>query len=393
MGVIHLWVPNIFEFKGGIQTYSGFLLRGIQELRPDLQLEVFLKHDRRTVGQDLLQPRTRFHFGGHWPLKVRTWGYVAQLLYGVMAIRFRAPIRAVHRSPPDLIIATHTNFAPLAALIKRWWGIPYWAVAHGIEVWDVTDRRLIASFAQADRLLAVSHYSRDRLLAEQPTINPARVTVLPNTFDANLFYPAPKPPTLLHRYGLTPQQPVILTVARLDQSQAYKGYDQILRALPQVRRVLPDVHYLLVGKGNDRPRIEQLIVDLDLEGAVTLAGFVPDAELAAHYQLCDLFAMPSRGEGFGIVYLEAIATGKPTLGGNQDGAIDALRGGELGVLVDPDDVGAIAQTLTAILTQTYPHPRLYNPAALRAGVIQAYGYSAFKQNLAAQLFSPWGSGE
>ncbi|TVQ57161.1 MAG: glycosyltransferase family 4 protein [Spirulina sp. DLM2.Bin59] len=380
MAVIHLWVPNIFEFKGGIQTYSGFVVRGIQELRPDLRLEVFLKHDRRTVGKDLLQPRTRFHFGGHWPLRVRTWGYVAQLLYGVW------------RSPPDLIIATHTNFAPLAALMKRWWGIPYWAVAHGIEVWDVTDQRLIASFAQADRLLAVSHYSRDRLLAEQPTIDPARVTVLPNTFDANLFYPAPKPPPLLHRYNLTPHQPVILTVARLDQTQAYKGYDQILRALPQVRQLLPDVHYLLVGKGNDRPRVEQLITKLGLEGAVTLAGFVPDEELAAHYQLCDLFAMPSRGEGFGIVYLEAIATGKPTLGGNQDGAIDALRGGELGVLVDPDDVAAIARTLTANLTQTYPHPRLYDPAALRASVIQAYGYRAFKQNLATQLAPPWRHG-
>jgi glycosyltransferase involved in cell wall biosynthesis len=143
----------------------------------------------------------------------------------------------------------------------------------------------------------------------------------------------------------------------------------------------------MVGKGSDRPRIEQLINQLNLQDCVTLTGFVPDDELCAHYNLCDVFALPSKSEGFGIVYLEALACGKPTLGGNQDGAIDALCHGELGVLVDPDDVGAITQTLIQILQGTYLHPILYKPGILRQKVIDNFGFERFKKTLAELIKS------
>ena len=102
--------------------------------------------------------------------------------------------------------------------------------------------------------------------------------------------------------------------------------------------------------------------------------------------------MPSRGEGFGIVYLEALACGKPTLGGNQDGAIDALCHGELGALIDPVDVGAIAKTLIQIVQGTYPNPLMYQPDALRQRVINTFGFEQFKQSLAKLMKnSPIGS--
>ena len=91
--------------------------------------------------------------------------------------------------------------------------------------------------------------------------------------------------------------------------------------------------------------------------------------------------MPSIGEGFGIVYLEALACGKPTLGGNQDGTIDALCHGELGALVDPDDVSAIAKTIIQICTGTYSHPLIYQPEVLRQKVIDIYGFNQFKRTL------------
>jgi glycosyltransferase involved in cell wall biosynthesis len=95
--------------------------------------------------------------------------------------------------------------------------------------------------------------------------------------------------------------------------------------------------------------------------------------------------MPSKGEGFGIVYLEALACGKPTLGGNQDGALDALCRGELGALVDPDDVQAIAHTLVEILQGTYPNPLIYQPEQLRQRVIDIYGFERFKRTLKGYL--------
>jgi glycosyltransferase involved in cell wall biosynthesis len=165
-----------------------------------------------------------------------------------------------------------------------------------------------------------------------------------------------------------------------------------LRALPAVRRAIPQVHYILGGKGPDKPRIEALIQDLRLEDAATLAGYIPDHELCGFYNLCDVFAMPSKAEGFGIVFLEALACGKPVIAGNKDGSVDALMNGKLGVLVDPDNVSEIAEMLICILTKRHPLGILQNPERLRAEVIAAYGYRRFVERLAAHLahlgFSP-----
>jgi glycosyltransferase involved in cell wall biosynthesis len=95
--------------------------------------------------------------------------------------------------------------------------------------------------------------------------------------------------------------------------------------------------------------------------------------------------MPSKGEGFGIVYLEAMACGKPCLGGNQDGALDALVQGELGVLVNPDDIDEIAQALIQILQGEYPNALLYQPERLRQAVIEHFGFEIFQQQLCEYL--------
>lgn len=368
----HLWFPNIFEFKGGIQVYSAFLLEALQKTYPQLNYEVFLKHDTRYLEEIPVLPQTRFHFSGKWSARWRTLMFACQLLgYGLW-------------QRPQIVLATHLNFTVAAYWLKRLTGTPYWAVAHGVDAWNIDNPTLKTAIAHADRILAVSSYTRDRLIAEQH-LDPSRISLLPNTFDASRFQITPKPQHLLERYRLTREQPVILTVARLDSFERHKGYDQILRGLPQIRAAFPNVRYIIVGKGSGRPRLERLIAELNLQDCVTLAGFVPDAELKAHYNLCDVFAMPSKAEGFGIVYLEALACGKPTLGGDRDGAIDALCHGELGVLVDPDDVVAIAQNLTAILQGTHPHPLIYQPEILRQKVIETFGFARFQTRLARLL--------
>jgi glycosyltransferase involved in cell wall biosynthesis len=365
---IHIWIPNIFEFKGGIQVYSAFLLDALHKLNLDVDYEVFLKHDTKQTGDLNTYPNTKFHFAGVSPSKIRTAFFASQLLTRGMLRR------------PELVIATHINFAPAAYRLKQLTGIPFWAVAHGVDAWNIQNTAVQKSLHHADLILPVGGYTRDRLISEQ-RLDPAKLAVLPNTFDLDRWKIAPKLQYLLDRYHLTDRQQIILTVARLDSSEQYKGYDQILRALPEIRTHIPDVHYLLIGKGNDRMRIEQSISDLQLQDCVTLAGFIPDEELCDHYNLCDAFAMPSKGEGFGIVYLEALACGKPTLGGDRDGAIDALCHGELGVLVNPHDVDLIAKTLTQILNKTYSHPILYQPEILRERVINKFGFDQFKQTL------------
>lgn len=368
---LHLWIPDLLNLKGGIQVYSAYFLQALQQLYPDSHLDVFSKHDR-TAPPAASQPMTQFHCAGAYPLPLRTPLFASQLMgYGLV-------------QRPDLVIATHLNFTVAAAHLKRFTGIPYWAIAHGVDAWDITRPALQQGICHADRILAVSGYTRDRLLQEQK-LDPSKVGLLPNTFDAAEFQIAPKPNYLLRRYQLAPQQPVILTVCRLAAAERYKGYDQILAALPAIRRVLPDVHYIIVGKGNDQARIEQLIAQSQLQDCVTLAGFVPEAELCHYYNLCDVFAMPSKREGFGIVYLEALACGKPVLGGNQDGSVDALDHGKLGVLVDPDNVAEIAQTLIQILQGTYPNALMYQPEQLRQTAIAGFGFERFTTQLHEQL--------
>jgi glycosyltransferase involved in cell wall biosynthesis len=372
---IDLWIPSLFESKGGIQVYSAYFLVAIRSIFPDAQQRVFLKHDIDLQIPPIPQSNITYITSGKIPPGLRTPAFATQL------------IKTSFQQPPNLIISTHLNFTSAAWCVKRLKKIPYWTVAHGIEAWNIQNPLLKVALKNADRILAVSHYTRDRLLTEQ-NLDPAKVVVLPNTFDSDRFTIATKPQYLLDKYNLTAQQPIILTVARLAEVERYKGYDRILEALPQIRKSIPDVHYILVGKGNDRSRIEQLIAKLNLQDCVTLAGFVPDEQLCDYYNLCDVFAMPSKREGFGIVYLEAMACGKPCLGGDRDGAINALCHGELGALVNPDDVDAIAQTLVQILQGTYPNPLMYQPELLRAKVIEVYGFDKFQQTL-GNLLADW----
>jgi glycosyltransferase involved in cell wall biosynthesis len=369
---LHLWFPNLFEFTGGIQTYCRFFIQAIQNIYPDNHYHVFIKHDKNSSPNFSSIAPTQFHFAGSTPLPLRTLVFAAQLIgWGIW-------------KRPKLIITSHLNFTVAAYWLKRLTNIRYWTVAHGIEAWDIKSPPLQKALHHADMILAVSGYTRDRLIKEQ-NLDPNKVVILPNTFDFNRFQPAPKLTYLLEKYRLKREQPVILTVARLAEVERYKGYDQILQSLPQIRQQIPDVHYIIVGKGNDEIRIKQLIIQLELQDCVTLAGFIPDEKLCDYYNLCDVFAMPSKKEGFGIVYLEALACGKPVLGGNQDGAIDALCHGKLGALVNPDDVEEIARTIIQILQGTYPNPLIYQPESLRQQVIDTFGFEQFQKTLAGYL--------
>jgi glycosyltransferase involved in cell wall biosynthesis len=368
----HLIFPNIFDFKGGIQVYSIFLLKALQDVYPEADYDVFLKYDKQSLrNQQKLQflNSTKFHSFGDLPKLLQTILFATKIIF--LSILQR----------PTVVISTHVNYATACYILKLLTGIPYWVVAHGLEVWEIENNFTKLALQKADRIISVSNYTRKRLL-QDTNIDSEKIFVLPNTFDANQFKINPKPSYLLKRYNLTDEQPVILTITRMGRMAKYKGYDQILNALVKVRLHVPDVHFILAGKGDDIPRIKALVTQLNLQDCVTIAGFVPDEELCAHYNLCDVFALPSKGEGFGIVYLEALACGKPVLAGNQDGSIDPLAEGKLGCLVDPDNVEEIADNLIQILQGDCSNPVIYQPEYLQQKTIDTFDFNQFRANLA-----------
>jgi glycosyltransferase involved in cell wall biosynthesis len=139
-----------------------------------------------------------------------------------------------------------------------------------------------------------------------------------------------------------------MTVARLWSGDIYKGVDVTIRALPKITQVYPNVKYLVIGRGDDQPRLAKLAEDLGVKEQVIFAGFVPDEALVDHYCVADAYIMPSQ-EGFGIVYLEAMACGIPVLSGDADGSADPLQDGRLGWRVPHRDPEAVFLACLEIL--------------------------------------------
>jgi glycosyltransferase involved in cell wall biosynthesis len=179
---------------------------------------------------------------------------------------------------------------------------------------------------------------------------------LPNTFKSQ-FAARPKRDVLIEHHSLRGRR-VLLTVSRLAASERYKGHDRVISILPRVLERSPDVAYLVVGDGDDRQRLEELARTTGVAHAIKFAGHVSQRELPDYFRLADVFVMPSTGEGFGIAFLEAAASGLPVIGGNSDGSVDALAEGKVGTLVDPDDaaqlVGAICNALDHGARRTEP---------------------------------------
>ena len=289
---------------------------------------------------------------------------------------WRLALELAAQWPTELVVC-HLNLAPVACWLHRWLGLPYRLLLHGLELQAPLPSKRLQGLAQARQLIAVSAHTAD-LARALPGLGHAPLVWLPNTFRADRFRLQPPQP----RSPL----PTLLTVCRLDASEGYKGVDRVLLALPQVIEAIGPLRYLVAGRGDDLPRLQALAVSLGLQDVFHPVGFVATADLPKLYASAAAFVMPSTGEGFGIVFLEAMACGTPVLAGNRDGSVDALDGGRLGLLVDPLDPNAIAAGILQLLRQQGP-PLWFNRGQLSEAVTDHFGPAAFQQRVAS-LFPP-----
>ena len=282
-------------------------------------------------------------------------------------LRYPLAVWQAHRDhgPFDLILCGHLFLLRSAAIARRLNPVPMHAIIHGIDAWEPPRRWSIRRLvSRLDGFLAVSAFTQGRFLkwAQLPA-NSGRI--LPNCVDLDRFTPGDRPDYLAGRYGLAGRR-VLLTMARLDASERYKGIDEILALLPELQREQPDLAYLIVGDGTDRERLEANARELGLGGSVVFAGYVPEEEKVDHYRLADAFVMPGRGEGFGIVYLEAMACGIPAVASSADASHEAVRDGLLGEVVSPDDPADIAAGIRRALARPRGRPEGLEYFALAA---------------------------
>ena len=254
--------------------------------------------------------------------------------------------------------------------------------AHGIEIWNALAGWKKQMLSKTE-IWAVSRYTAGQIIHHHG-IAANNIKVLNNCLDPyfKLSEPISKPATLLAKYGLNSSQKVMLTICRLSSSEQYKGYDLVIECLEQVIKIYPDLVYLLVGKGDatELARIQKLIAQSSLRKNVILTGFVPDDELVLHYQLADVFVMPSKAEGFGLVFIEAAAYGCPIIGGNADGSRDALMDGELGILLNTNDTAAMGEAIITTLRK-----EKHESKVIQTMCFETFGYRQYREKVSNLL--------
>jgi glycosyltransferase involved in cell wall biosynthesis len=273
----------------------------------------------------------------------------------------------------DLLVCGHLHHLAIARLAKVFNPrLRYYLVAHGIEVWRPYTWLEKSALLGAHRILCVSEYTRRQMLRFHPALRPERLVVVHNTLDPYFAAKEQVVPTA------TPfAQPRILTVSRLLATDTYKGVDTMIETMQLVRREYPLARLRIVGTGDDQPRLLALAQRLGIGGAVDFLGSLDDHALRCEYAACDLFALPSRKEGFGLVFLEAMTYGKPCLGARAGGVPEVIN----------DTVGQLAEygnipDLAAAVSDLIRHPR--DSEVVRRHV-DTFAFPAFTRRLAAVL--------
>lgn len=331
-----LFTLQTFSTTGGIQKMTRTLGHSLQQLAKTNKgnFELWSAYDKQT---DLMPQYLQANaFKG----------------FGVNRVNFA--FKAVSKSTmPDVIILSHINLASVGLFIKLVHPkCKVWLIAHGIEVWRPLSFVKKYLLKRCDKVICVSNFTREQML-KRHSVSADICRVLNNAIDPFMKLPVTfeKPKHLLERYKLTTNQPVIFTLTRLASTEQYKGYEHVIEAISNLKQHFPGIKYILSGKYDtkEEDRIKKLIVHHNVAEQVILTGFIEEAELTDYFLLADLFVLPSKKEGFGIVFIEALACGLPVICGNADGSIDAIRNGELGHAINADDICELSKCITEYL--------------------------------------------
>ncbi len=272
-----------------------------------------------------------------------------------LAYATRHPLSAVHAG--DLYPG-----GVIALLLKRIFGLPYVAYCHGEDITLTEERRFQRPmrdkiYREADAVVAACSFARQQIL--RIGVPPDKVHLLTPGVELERFEPRPPSPELARRLGVEGRR-VLLTVARLTPR---KGHAAVLDAFARILPEFPDAVYVIAGTGPEQKALAALAARLGIAHAVRFTGYVPESDLPDLYRLCELFVMMNHEvdgdiEGFGMVFLEANAAGKPVLGGASGGTFDAVVEGETGFLLDPEDTAGLAARLRLLLRDDALRARL-----------------------------------
>ncbi|MFZ4535394.1 glycosyltransferase family 4 protein [Propionivibrio sp.] len=301
-------------------------------------------------------------------------------------------LQLIHRHNIGLLCVGELNSTGwLAGWCRRLTGCRVMYYIHGEEITTRFDsgsygQKRSQYLSRADAIIAVSRFTR-RALVEDMGLPAERVHLIENAVDTGKFSPGADDGAFRQRWGVTGKR-LVVGVGRLVPR---KGFDHALRGWQAVVARHPAAHLMIVGDGPQRPELQQLVESAGLQNHATLTGPLSDADLVAAYRSADLFIMPNRTmpdgdtEGFGLVFLEANACGRAVVGGRAGGAVEAVRNGETGLLVDGNSVEEISAAINSLLSDDELRKRLEQGALAHAQANSWTTRAAEFQTLCRQL--------
>ena len=323
-------VPDAFGGYGGISVYNRDMLRAICSY-PGVDEVVALPR----LVPDPVEPlpdKLTFDVSG----KAGKVSYFLSLLRQLTGKRYQ------------LIVCGHINLLPLAVLAKMVNRCPLLLEIYGIEAWSANGGGLIKwALRKVDGFSTISAITGERFLSWSG-LSPEQQFRLPNAIWADQFGIRPKNQALAEKFCLNGKR-VLMTFGRLVSEDRAKGFDEVFALLSKLNERIGNLAYLIVGTGPDQERLQNKANELGVEALVVFAGYIDEEDKTDIYNLADVYVMPSRGEGFGFVFLEAMACGVPVIASSADGGREAVREGELGLLVNPDSPDEIEAAIIKCL--------------------------------------------
>lgn len=291
--------------------------------------------------------------------------------------RFAATAVRAARRHAKVVLAGHPNLGPVTQAMKivapRLRTI---ICTHGVEVWEPLPALRRLALRRANVALAPSRDTANHVADQQ--VMKERVHLLPWALDPEFEGITENAPRGKLPQGY-PQGRVILTVGRWLAKERYKGMDTLITALPRLLTRWPELQLVAVGDGDDRAWLEDLAEQNGVNRHVHFLSGVSNEELRACYQASEMFALPSRGEGFGLVYLEAMAYGKPVIGGTHGGAPEVIEDGVTGYLVPHGDAAQLATSIETLLSDPAMAQKM--GARGRQRVEREFRFSVFAKSL------------
>lgn len=249
---------------------------------------------------------------------------------------------AMRRSEYALVVCAHVNLLPIARMMTDRIRL----LVYGLEAWKPTRLLTLPLLERVASVLSISEVTLRRL--KEWSGWEGTSYLLPNAIRLEQYGIRPRDGLLARRLGVENRR-IVLTLGRIAAAERYKGFDEVLEVMPELVRDVPDIVYVIAGGGADTPRLEAKAATLGVREHVVFTGVVDEREKAALYGLADVYAMPSRGEGFGFVLLEALASGVPVIASRFDGGFEAIRQGTLGRAVDPANPAEIRTAIMELL--------------------------------------------